>query len=295
MDKFFKINVNKYDSTCEFYVYKPASLNYPKDHAVMFVTERFLQYADALLRCKNSLVFWPQKALLPDAIRKRHAIYMCEAPRREYCRFFKDNSIIYLPEEMPYEMINGAYISLGVSIGKNTRILPGAYLGGGKISIGDNVYIGSGVRIVGKVRIGNNVVIRENAVIGADGLSTQRNEDGETMSTPQFGGVVIEDDVHIGALTVIARGDIDDTIIHKGVKIDNSCFISHNVEIGENTFVVGETIMFGSSSTGKQSYISGNATIRDGVRIGAYAKIGMGGVVTKDIGEGCIVKGNPAK
>lgn len=42
---------------------------------------------------------------------------------------FKDNSITCLPEEMPYEMINGAFISSGVSLGKNTRIFPGAFGG----------------------------------------------------------------------------------------------------------------------------------------------------------------------
>ena len=61
-------------------------------------------------------------------------------------------------------------------------------------------------------------------------------------------GVVIEDDVQIGALTVIARGAIDNTVLKRGAKIDNSTFISHNVVVGEDTFVVGETIMFGSSS-----------------------------------------------
>ena len=112
---------------------------------------------------------------------------------------------------------------------------------------------------------------------------------------PQFGGVIIEDDVQIGALTVIGRGAIDNTILKHGSKIDNSTFVSHNVIVGEDTFVVGESIMFGSSSTGKQVLISGNSTIRDGRHIGDKAVIGMGSVVTKNVETGAVVKGNPAK
>ena len=106
---------------------------------------------------------------------------------------------------------------------------------------------------------------------------------------------IIEDDVKIGALTVIARGAIDNTIIKRGTKVDNSTFISHNVVLGEDTFVVGETIMFGSSSTGKQAFVSGNSTIRDGRHIGDKAIVGMGSVVVKNVDDGVVVKGNPAK
>ena len=172
--------------------------------------------------------------------------------------------------------------------------MPGAYIGG-EVELGDNCYIGAGARLVGEIHAGNNVVIRENSVVGADGLSTDRDEDGKALTMPQFGGVILGDDVQIGALTVIARGAIDYTIIGRGAKIDNSTFISHNVVLGEDTFVVGETIMFGSSSTGERAFISGNATIRDGRHVGTDAKVGMGAVVVKNVEDGAVVKGNPAK
>ena len=44
-----------------------------------------------------------------------------------------------------------------------------------------------------------------------------------------------------------------------------------------------------------RGYISGNSTIRDGRHVGAYAKVGMGAVVTKNISDGAVVKGNPAR
>ena len=294
MKKFFDVNVKKYVVGRDFSVYRPASLNNPKDNAVMFIREEFIHHSDSFLRCSDCLVFWPESISVPDNIQNRHAIKLCNKPHREFARFFVDNSITYLPEIDDVEIINGAYIAKTAVIGDNCRIFPGVYIGG-DVEIGDNCYIGSGVKIVGEVRIGNNVVIRENAVLGADGLTTDRNEQGKALTMPQFGSILIEDDVQIGALTVIARGAIDYTVIRRGSKIDNSSFISHNVQVGEDTFVVGESILFGSSSTGDKVLISGNSTIREGRRIGNGAIVGMGSVVVKNVEEGQIVKGNPAR
>lgn len=294
MKEFFKVNTKKYVPDKDFYVVRPASLNNPKDNAVMFISDGYLDQISAFLKCKECLVFWPACVEVPNEIRERHAVCMVENTRRGYCGFFRDNSITYYPPIEDIEIINGASVAKSAKVGKNCRILPGAYIGG-EVEIGDNCYIGTGARIVGEVHIGNNVVIRENTVIGADGLSTDRDESGKALTMPQFGGVVIEDDVQIGALTVIGRGAIDNTIIKRGSKVDNSTFISHNVILGEDTFVVGETIMFGSSSTGKQAFISGNSTIRDGRHVGEKAIVGMGSVVIKNVEDGSVVKGNPAK
>lgn len=294
MRKYFEVCVDRYVPDKDFSVYRPASLNFPKDDAVMFVTEGFLKKADALLHNKNCLVFWPEQENCPEQILQRHAVVKCENPHVEYCRFYQENNITYLPKQEKYKVINGAFIAEAAELGDNAIIFPGAYIGG-EVKIGNNVFIGSGVKLVGEVVIGNNVVIRENSVIGADGLSTDRDEKGHAVTMPQFGGVILEDDVQVGANTTIGRGAIDNTVIGRGCKIDNNCFISHNVQMGADTFVVGETIMFGSSSTGERVYISGNATIRNGIHIGADAMIGMGAVVVKNVAEGQTVKGNPAK
>lgn len=294
MKEYFRINVSKYVKDKNFDVVRPASLNNPKDNAVMFMLESFSKYSDAFLECNDCLVFWPDSIDIPETIKQRHAVIATDKPKHSYNAFFMDEGITYYPSKEKYDLIEGAYIAKGAKVGKDSIIMPGAYVGG-EVTIGDGCYIGLGVKLVGEITIGNNVIIRENTVIGADGLSTNRDENGRALTMPQFGGVKIEDDVQIGALTVIARGAIDYTIIHRGVKIDNSAFISHNVEIGEDTFVVGESIMFGSSSTGSQTLISGNSTIRDGRHIGSNVVVGMGSVVVKDIEDGAVIKGNPAK
>lgn len=294
MKEFFKVHASKYDSTKNYYVVRPSSLNNPQNNSVMFVTPEYLVKWKAVMSVKECIVIWPETEVVPKELSSLHAVILHHEPRLGFAEFFRDNGITYnrIPEK--YELVNGAYICEGAKIGDNCSIFPGAYIDS-EVVIGNNCYIGSGVKLLGSVKIGNDCIIRENTVIGSDGLTTRRDENGKVVTIPQFGGVTIEDNVQIGALTVIGKGAIDDTVIHTGTRIDNCCFISHNVQVGEDTLVVGETIMFGSSSTGKQVFISGNSTIRDGVAIGEKAMVGMGSVVVRPVPDGGIVKGNPAR
>lgn len=294
MKEFFNVAASKYDETKEYYVVRPSSLNKPQDNSVMFVTPEYIEKWQAVLSVQECIVIWPESEAIPDKLAARHAVILHHEPRLGYAEFFRDNNITHNRKPMPFRIVNGAYICDGAIIGQNCDIFPGAYIDS-EVVIGDNCYIGSGVKLLGSVKIGNECIIRENTVIGSDGLTTRRDEKGKVVTIPQFGGVTIEDNVQIGANTVIGKGAIDDTVIHTGCRVDNCCFISHNVQLGEDTLVVGETIMFGSSSTGKQAFISGNSTIRDGVSIGEKAIVGMGSVVIKPVPDGRVVKGNPAK
>ena len=294
MKEFFKVPVSKYDATKDYYVFRPSSLNRPQDNSVMFVTPEYKSKWEAVLTVKECIVIWPETEAVPDELAEHHAVILHHEPRLGFAEFFRDNKITYNRKPMPFQVVNGAYICEGARIGEDCDIFPGAYIDS-EVVIGNRCYIGSGVKLLGSVKIGNDCIIRENTVIGSDGLTTRRDKNGKVVTIPQFGGVTIEDNVQIGANTVIGKGAIDDTVVHTGCRVDNSCFISHNVQLGEDTLVVGETIMFGSSSTGKQAFISGNSTIRDGVAIGEKALIGMGSVVIKPVPAGGVVKGNPAK
>ncbi len=294
MRHFFEICVNKYSTEKDFFVYAPSSLDNPKSNTVMFVMDKYIHKSDCLKSVKECLVFWPLEAVLPKGIEDYHLIIRCDAPRKAYNRFFRDNGITYYPKTEEFSIVNGAFICKNSQIGDDCTIMPGAYIGG-EVRIGNRVYIGCGTKLVGSVSIGDDVVIRENTTIGADGLTTERDSDGSALTMPQFGGVEIGNRVQIGANSVIGRGAIDNTIIGEGSKIDNCCFISHNVVMGENVFVVGETIMMGGSKAGNNSYISGNVVVRNKVTIEADAFVGMGAVVTKKVESGTIVFGNPAR
>ncbi|MBR2770211.1 MAG: hypothetical protein IKD68_14870 [Solobacterium sp.] len=294
MKEYFCVNASKYVSGKNFNIVRPASLNNPHDNALMFIMQNLLDQSDSFLKCKECLIFWPQEAEIPPEIAERHAVVPCVRPRTEYAMFFRDNGITYRPQPEEYEVVNGAMIAKTAVIGKDCTILPGAYIGG-EVTMGDHCYIGYGTKLVGEVHLGNNVMIRENSLLGADGLTTSRDDEGIAITIPQFGSIVIEDDVQIGGLTVVARGAIDATVIGQGSKIDNHVFVSHNVKIGKHTFVGGGTIMFGSVTAGDRLLISGNTTLRNGIHLGSGSVIGAGAVVVKDVEENTVVKGNPAK
>lgn len=293
-EKFFEVDVSRYDKAAHFTVCRPASLNNPTDHAVMFVMERFLADVGALKTVRECLVFWPESVEIPSEIQERHVVIPVREPRLEFCRFFKENGIRALPPKERFRVVDGAYIAEGACVPASCTVLPGAYICGRAV-LGEDVYVGVGVKIVSPAVIGDHVVIRENTVIGASGLSTDRDMDHTAISMPQFGRVVIGDNVEIGASTVIACGAIDDTRIERGSKIDNSTFISHNTHIGPNTFVVGNTIFFGGSSTGANAFVSGGVTVRNKVSIGEGATVGMGSVVVKNVPPYVTVMGNPAR
>ena len=151
-------------------------------------------------------------------------------------------------------------------LGKNIQI-------GSNVSIGDNVVIGSNTIINANVSIENNVKIGMNCVlfsgsrIGTDGFGYAPDDDGSWSKIPQTGGVIIEDNVHIGANTTIDCGAIDNTIIRSGVKIDNLVHIAHNCEIGENTIIAAMAGFAGSAKIGKNCMIGGGARIGPNISI----------------------------
>lgn len=293
-EEYFRIPASNYDPSKNFYVVRASSLDHPKNNSIMFITLPFMKKWRNVLCVNECIVIWPKDETVPEELLRKHVVILSEEPRFGFAEFFYRNKIMNNPNPNEYEVVNGAYICNGAQYGTNTTIFPGVYMDS-RVVVGNNCYVGSGVKLIGNVIIGDDCIIKENTVVGSDGLTTRRNSEGVIYTIPQFGGVKIEDNVHIGANSVICRGAIDDTIIETGTRIDNCCFISHNVHIGRDVLIVGETLMMGSSSAGNTSYISGNSVIRDGVSVGERSFVGMGSVVTKNIDAGLTVMGNPAR
>ena len=281
--KYFDVDILEYDKSCDFHVFRGCTLENPRNNSVTFITEANIGYKHIFDNVEKCLIFWPEKCEIPNSIKKKNLVLKCENPHLEYCLFFRKYKIDNYVPLGEIKFCEGGYAcSHNVRIGDNVCIFPFVLLNG-NIHIGNNVYLGAGVKIIGDVYIGDNVVIKENSVIGSDGLSTDRDGEEKAATMPQFGGVIIEDDVQIGANTTIARGAIDDTIIRKRTKIDSNCYISHNANIGEDVFIVGETMLFGSVTVENKAYISGNCTVKNGLTIEENAFVGMGTVVSHNV------------
>lgn len=171
-----------------------------------------------------------------------------------------------------------AYISRGVKIGRNVKIYPRVYLGE-NVVIGDNTILFPGVTVYYDSVIGSNVIIHSGVVIGSDGFGFAPQADGTYEKVPQIGNVIIEDNVEIGANTVIDRATLGSTIIKSGVKLDNLIQIAHNVEIGSNTVIAAQTGVSGSTKVGErvvlggQVGIVGHISIADGSQVQAQSGI----------------------
>ena len=193
-----------------------------------------------------------------------------------------------------YEGIHqSAVIHCEAEIVTNIYIGPNTYVG--KCKIGAGSIIHGNCYLYDNVTVGENVVIHANTVIGSDGFGYQRNEDGSFEKFPHIGGVIIEDDVEIGANTCIDRGALGNTIIRNGAKIDNLVHIAHNVVIGRNTAVIANAMIGGSAVVGENTWIAPSASIRDQVTIGNNVTIGMSSLVTKSIPDDEVWIGSPAK
>ena len=186
-----------------------------------------------------------------------------------------------------------AFVAKSAVIGQDVYIAPFAYVGEG-VKIGDGSCIYPHVTIYDGCQIGCNVTIHAGSVIGADGFGFAPNTEGYEK-IPQLGIVVIEDNVEIGANTCIDRSTMGQTIIRKGVKLDNLIQVAHNCEIGENTVMSAQVGMAGSTKIGAWCMVGGQAGFSGHIKIADKTFVGaQAGVISNTKGDGQQLIGAPA-
>lgn len=183
-------------------------------------------------------------------------------------------------------------------VDNDAKIDPSAYIGPGcivgKAVIGADTVLMANVTIYDDVKIGERCLIQAGVVIGTDGLGCSRDENGVLTKFPHLGGVVMGNDIEVGANSQIAKGSFSDTIIEDGCKINGLCFIAHNCHLEKNVWITGDTMLCGSVYVKKNTTIFSNVVVRDQRTIGEGVTIGMGAVVTKDVPDRETWLGSPA-
>ncbi len=186
-----------------------------------------------------------------------------------------------------------AVIGDSVTLGERVRIRAGVVIGD-NVTIGDDCDIHPNVVIEEGSVLGNRIILHAGTVIGSDGYGYAPDEQGCHIKRPQVGIVQIDDDVEIGANCCVDRAAFGVTWIKAGTKIDNLVQVAHNVVLGENCLLVGQSAVAGSTILGRNVVLGGKAavvghiTVNDGVMVA-----GQSGV-TKNFPPGSVVGGTPA-
>lgn len=206
--------------------------------------------------------------------------------------FFSLLSHFFVPEEpreiSPSAVVETSQIGRDVSIGSHCYLSPETILG-------DHVTLGHHVVLEHRVTVGAGTVIHSGTVIGTDGYGYYTDEKGDNVKVPHFGGVVIGENVEIGANTCIDRGTLGDTFIGDNVKIDNLCHIAHNVCIQRNAMVIAQSMIAGSARLGENAYVAPGVLVMNQISVGRDSLLGLGAVVTRDVPDNKVVVGVPAK
>jgi UDP-3-O-[3-hydroxymyristoyl] glucosamine N-acyltransferase len=184
-------------------------------------------------------------------------------------------------------------VTLGdrVSIGARVTLYPGVFIGDDSV-IGDDALLYPNVVVREGCRLGARVIVHSGTVIGSDGFGYVQYE-GRHQKIPQLGGVVIEDDVELGANVAVDRATFGDTVIKRGTKIDNLVQIAHNVVVGEHNILVAQVGIAGSTTLGRYVMVGGQAGLADHLQIGDQVMIAAKSGVTRSLEPNQIVSGAP--
>ena len=183
------------------------------------------------------------------------------------------------------------YVEEGAVIGNNVTIYPHCFIGR-QAAIGDDSLLHPGVTVRERCIIGRRVIIHPGAVIGSDGFGFAK--DGAAYyKIPQLGIVQIDDDVEIGAGTTIDRAALEKTWIKRGTKTDNLVHIAHNVVIGEDSAVVAQVGISGSTQVGNRVILAGQAATVGHITIGDDVVVIARTGVSSDIPAGQVIAGSP--
>ncbi|UCD17188.1 MAG: UDP-3-O-(3-hydroxymyristoyl)glucosamine N-acyltransferase, partial [Candidatus Zixiibacteriota bacterium] len=257
--------------------------------SLVFISPSLEGKNELVRRTRAGFILCDKSLEITDELTASRCFIIVGDPKLQFARI--GNALFR--KEFKYGIHPTAYVSPEAQINEKTHIGPFTYVG--KCEIAENTIIEGHCHLYDKVNIGRETAIQSGAIIGADGYGHVRDKAGQWTRFPHAGGVIIEDNVEIGANSCIDRGNLRDTIIRAGTKINNLVHIAHNVVIGYHCLISVSVNINGSAVIGDGVYVGSGASIRDGIKIGNNAFVGMAAAVVKDVPDGVTVVGIPAK
>lgn len=177
-------------------------------------------------------------------------------------------------------------VEAGVRIGAGSRLGPACIVGAGSV-LGRDCLLHARVTLYHGVTVGDRAILHSGVVLGADGFGfapDPRQSTGAWAKISQLGGVVVGNDVEIGANTTVDRGALEDTSIGNGVKLDNQIMVAHNVKIGDHTAMAACVGVAGSTVIGQRCTIGGASMISGHLVLGDDVHVSGGTAITSNVG-----------
>ncbi|NLS77786.1 MAG: N-acetyltransferase [Chloroflexi bacterium] len=208
----------------------------------------------------------------------------------------------------------GAQLGQGVVVGHNVVIHAGALIGDG-VTIGDNAVLGKQpqpaptstiqitealppLRVGPGCRIGTGAVVYANCTIGRESMIADQAFVRENCTIGEFvivgRGVTVENQTSIGDYTKIQSG----AYITAYTTIEDHVFIAPCVVTSNDNYMgrTQERFRYRKGPTVRHgARIGANAVLLPGVTVGREAFVAAAAVVTRDVPDGKLVMGIPAR
>ncbi|NGM88405.1 UDP-3-O-(3-hydroxymyristoyl)glucosamine N-acyltransferase [Parapusillimonas sp. SGNA-6] len=260
---------------------------------------------DQLLQCRAAAVIMTDEAArtLPEGTLP-YQVVLCSQPYLLYAllaQWFDRYRLEGLERGIhPSAIISdSATLEAGVSVGPHCVIEAGAHIGAGTrlgpmCVVGANSVLGrdcllhARVTLYHGVTVGDRAILHSGCVLGADGFGfapDPRHGAGAWAKIAQIGGVVIGNDVEIGANTTVDRGALENTTLGNGVKLDNQIMVAHNVQVGDHTAMAACVGIAGSTTIGKRCTIGGAAMLSGHLTLADDVHVSGGTAITSSISK----------
>jgi len=120
---------------------------------------------------------------------------------------------------------------------------------------------------------------------------------GETLVTARHPWSSIAASASIGAGSMISAGAIvaPRATIGRGVLLNTKCSVDHDAVIGDFVHLSPGSTIGGNVHVGEETMIGLGASVMSDCRVGARCVIGAGAVVVRDIPDGVVAFGVPAR
>ncbi len=189
-----------------------------------------------------------------------------------------------------------SWIGPGAVVEAGARIAAGAFVGpncvvGADAVVGEDSRLEANVTLCHGVELGRRVRLHPGAVVGSDGFGLA-NDGGVWERVPQLGSVRIGDDAEVGANTTVDRGALQDTVIGRGVKLDNLIQIGHNVEIGDHSALAACVGIAGSTRVGRHCTLGGGVGLAGHLEFADNVHFSGMSLVTRSFQEPGYYSGN---